>query len=95
MKRFTRLPPVFGGCALLVFATQAFGDTGAVCGAVAHWVASCPGGLYSLSTTSNFNLWLDTNPHSTHDSLDWAGFIQTTGTTKIYLGPATARPTRY
>ena len=87
MKRFTRFTSVFGGCALLVFATQAFGDTGAVCGAAAHWVDSCPGGLYSLSTTSNFNYWLDTNSTGLKDGGDSTGFIQTTGTTKIYLGP--------
>ena len=87
MKRFTRLPSVFGGVALLVFATQAFGDS-APCGPGPDWVSSCGGGLYSLSTTSNFNLWLDLNGNNLNDGIvggDWVGFVQTTGTTKINL----------
>ncbi len=84
MKRITRLPSVFGGVALLVFATQAFGDS-APCGPGPDWVSSCGGGLYSLSTTSNFNLWLDRNDDQTNNGGDWVGFVQTTGTTKINL----------
>ncbi len=87
MKRFTRLPSIFGGVALLVFATQAFGDS-AACGPGPDWVSSCGGGLYSLSTTSNFNLWLDLNGNNHYDGIggaDWVGFVQTTGTTKINL----------
>jgi len=88
MKRFTRLPSVFGGVALLVFATQAFGDS-APCGPGPDWVSSCGGGLYSLSTTSNFNLWLDLNGNQIQEGNtvggDWVGFVQTTGTTKINL----------
>ncbi len=86
MKRFTRLPSVFGGVALLVFATQAFGDS-APCGPGPDWVSSCGGGLYSLSTTSNFNYWLDTNSTGLQDEGDSTGFVQTHGTTKIYLAP--------
>ena len=88
MKRFTWFPSVFGGLALMVFATQAFG--GAICGGSAGWVGTCPGGLYSFNSTSNFNLWLDLNGNLTNDGNtggDYVGFVQTTGTTDIYLVP--------
>lgn len=88
MKQFSRFPTLFGGFALLVFATQAFG--GPVCGPGPGWVGTCPGGLYAFNSTSNFSLWLDLNGNHTNDGNgggDYVGFVQTTGTTDIYLAP--------
>ena len=83
MKRFTRFTSVFGGFALLVFATQAFG--GAICGPGPGWVGSCPGGFYPFTSVSNFNISLDLD-NNLGDGYEINNqYVQTTGTTDIFL----------
>ncbi len=85
MKFSPRFMNLLGALSLFTFASTAFG--GAVCGPGTNWVNTCPGGIYSFHSVSNMMLSLDLDNNLGNGFEINSLFVQTIGTTYIYLAP--------
>ena len=76
---------IFGGIVLLAQPSVVL--AGAVCGPGPDWVSTCPGGTYPFISTSNFSLSLDLDNNLGNGYEINNLFVQTHGTTDIFLAP--------
>jgi hypothetical protein len=68
----------------VLLATPLLSIAGPLCTG-AHWVDSCPGGVYNFDSTSTVSVQLDLDNNGSMETV--LPFLQLTGTTSVYLDP--------
>jgi hypothetical protein len=77
-------------CLLFVplFSGSALASSTVACGPGAHWVDTCPGGVYSFSSSTTAGVLLDLDRNGTLETS--LSFVQFSGVTSVFLGPGQA-----
>lgn len=73
-----------------LFALPALASSTVVCGPGDHWVDTCPGGVYSFSSSTTAGILLDLDRDGTLETN--LSFVQFSGTTSVFLGPGGLPP---